>query len=109
MYILSRYAEDEDYADSAVNSVESMKAHIEKEVASFLCFDCGNLKEFVRVEISKISQSAKSASSRLMAVLFYGARFTTSRSAEEKIEEASYLRRMKTMFSRRQGGPQISF
>jgi len=89
MYILSRYAEDEDYADPAVNSVESMKAHIEKEVASFLCFDCGNLKEFVRVGDLEDFPKCEKCGSRLMAVLFYGARFTTSALLKKKSKNQS--------------------
>jgi len=84
MYILSRYAEDEDYAEPATNSVESMKSHIEKEVASLLCFDCGTLKEFVRVGDLDDQPVCEKCGSRLLAVLWYGARFATSALLKKK-------------------------
>ncbi len=84
MYILSRYAEDEDYAEPAANSVESMKSHVEKEVASLLCFDCGTLKEFVRVGDLEETPVCEKCGSGLLAVLWYGARFATSALLKKK-------------------------
>ena len=84
MYILSRYAEDEDYAEPDMNSVESMKSHIEKEVASLLCFDCGALKEFVRIGDLTEEPSCEKCGSRLLAVLWYGARFATNALLKKK-------------------------
>jgi ATP-dependent helicase Lhr and Lhr-like helicase len=84
MYILSRYAEEEDYAEPAGNSIESMKSHIEKEVASLLCFDCGTLKEFVRIGDLEEQPACERCGSHLLAVLWYGARFATSALLKKK-------------------------
>lgn len=84
MYILSRYVEDEDYAEPATNSVESMKSHIQKEIASLLCFDCGALKEFVRIGDLDETPSCENCGSHLLAVLWYGARFATNALLKKK-------------------------
>lgn len=89
MYILSRYAEDEDYAEPATNSVESMRAHVEKEVASLLCFDCGYLKEFVRIGDLEEFPKCEKCGSHLLAVLWYGARFTANALLKKKSKSQS--------------------
>ncbi|MDA4111283.1 MAG: DEAD/DEAH box helicase [Thaumarchaeota archaeon] len=78
MYILSRYAEDEDFSEPAVGTTESMKSHAAKEVMSMLCFDCGFLKEFVRVGDLPEFPACEKCGSKLLSVIFYGARFTAN-------------------------------
>jgi len=87
MYIITRYAESEDYEEASVNSVESMKAYAEKEVVSLLCFDCAHLKEIARVGDLPEEPKCEKCSSRLLAVLFYGARFTTSALLKKKAKQ----------------------
>ncbi len=84
MYILSRYADSEDYRDAGLDSVESMKAAANKEVVSLLCMECANLKEFVRVGDLPESPACEKCSSRLLAVLFFGARFAASSLAKKR-------------------------
>jgi ATP-dependent helicase Lhr and Lhr-like helicase len=78
MYILSRYAEDEDYAEPTLNSVDSMKSNASKELMSLLCFDCAHLQEFVRVGDLPDYPECEKCNSKLLAVIFYGARFTAN-------------------------------
>jgi ATP-dependent helicase Lhr and Lhr-like helicase len=78
MYIMSRYAEEEDYSTGSTNSIESMKLNAERELVSLLCFDCANLKEFVRVGDLSEQPKCEQCGSKLLSVLFYGARFTRS-------------------------------
>jgi len=86
MYI-SRYIESEDYLEAGVNSVESMKAYASKEVVSLLCFDCAKLEEFVRVGDLLEEPKCKACGSRLLAVLFYGARFATGTLLKKKARQ----------------------
>ncbi len=84
MYIFSRYAESEDYAEASTNSVDSMKTNAGKEVVSLLCLECAKLKEFQRVgDLPEIPKCEK-CDSKLLAVLFYGARFATSALLKKK-------------------------
>ncbi len=55
-----------------------MKLNAERELVSLLCFDCTTLKEFVRVGDLQDQPKCEYCGSRLLSVLFYGARFTRS-------------------------------
>lgn len=74
LYIMNRYAEFES-GDEQSNTVESMKASIEKEVTNLLCFSCGNLKEFLRIGDLVETPICDSCGSGLLSVVFYGARY----------------------------------
>jgi ATP-dependent Lhr-like helicase len=78
IYIMSRYADEEDYSTGSIDSVESMKLNAERELVSLLCFECANLKEFVRVGDLPEEPKCEKCGSRLLSVLFYGARFARS-------------------------------
>jgi ATP-dependent Lhr-like helicase len=84
MYIFSRYADSEDYQEASTNSVESMKASASREVVSLLCLDCATLKEFVRVGDLPEEPRCERCGSKLLAVLFFGARFATSALAKKR-------------------------
>ena len=95
-YIMSRYA-DPEYSETATTSFDSMKSTAYKEIASMLCFDCGNLQEFVRLGDLPERPSCNICSSKLLAVLFYAGRFAANaflkRKSGQKIsdEEAGML------------------
>ncbi len=75
MYILSRYAEIEEYAVTEQNAIEAMRTAISKEVLSLLCCKCGNLVEYVRVESINDSPACSACSSSLIAPIFYNSNF----------------------------------
>ena len=88
MYIMSRYAESEDYSLGRPNTTESMRASTEKELVSLLCFDCARLKEFVRVGDLPEEPKCGFCNSRLLAVLFYGARFAANALLKKRSKQA---------------------
>ncbi|MGI0091216.1 MAG: hypothetical protein ACREBS_05865, partial [Nitrososphaerales archaeon] len=87
MYIISRHAELEDYAEASINSFDSMKEYAAKEVVSLLCFDCGHLREFVRVGDLPERPGCEECGSRLLSVLFYGARFALNSLLKKKARQ----------------------
>ncbi|MGI0084749.1 MAG: hypothetical protein ACREBQ_06675, partial [Nitrososphaerales archaeon] len=78
MYILTRYAEMDEYAVSGGNAFESMRDSISKEVVSLLCFKCGNLIEYVQVGTVEIAPNCGECGSHLIAPVFYASNFTRS-------------------------------
>lgn len=86
MYILTRYAESEDYGGQ-LNSVESMKQSIQKEIASLLCLDCAELIEFQRIGDLAERPRCTRCGSMLLSVLFYSARFAASLLTKKKTRQ----------------------
>lgn len=83
MYILSRYADSEDYVTGS-NSVESIRQSIEKEIVSLLCLNCAELKEFQRVGDLGERLRCEKCESMLLAVIFYSARFASNALLKKK-------------------------
>lgn len=77
MYILSRYAEPEDYI-SGSSAIESMKKNVEKEIVSLLCLDCVMLKEFQRVGDLEERPQCEKCGSKLLSVLTHSGRYAKS-------------------------------
>lgn len=78
MYILSRYAEMDEYEASGQNTLESMRNAISKEVVSLLCFKCANLVEYVQVGTVDETPHCASCRSGLLAPVFYAGSYTRS-------------------------------
>ncbi len=96
MYIFSRYGEmlDSD-PESSMNSIESMRNAISKEVISLLCFKCGNLSEFVSVSSLPDNPQCQSCASSLLAPIFYGVRFAQF-ALQKKMDGNSVLTEQET-------------
>ena len=75
LYIMTRYAEMEEFGEPNLNSIDSLKASLMKETVSLLCFSCASLQEYVRVGDLEETPMCPSCKSPLLAVLFYGARY----------------------------------
>ncbi len=86
MYILSRYADAEDYSTSS-NSIESIRQSTEKEIVSLICLECTDLKEFLRVgDLIERPQCVK-CGSMLLAPVFYSARLAANTLLKKKAHQ----------------------
>ena len=85
MYVLSRYAEEEDYGAAERDSVQSMRGALSKEIVSLLCFGCGNLENYVQVGSLQEKPECGACGSFLLAPMFYGASF-----AKESLEKKKH-------------------
>lgn len=88
MYLMSRYAESDEYSDGMPNTAKSMKSNAEKELVSLLCIDCTRLVEFLRIGDLPEEPRCEVCGSRLLAVLFYGARFAANALLKRKSKQA---------------------
>jgi len=49
LYIMTRYAELEEFGEQNLNSVDSLRSSLLKETVNLLCFNCAVLREYVRI------------------------------------------------------------